>query len=304
MAESAPMLAAMDLAILAVTVVIAILGARALAWRLVRLLFWVTAQGQVMAANPALRQRARPLRDKLRARFPHLFMVAAARLDPARFAGLPLTLLVIAAIYVAGLLGGLIGEVLEAEGAQRLDQAIQGFFGPWRVQPLIATFLWVTALGAGPTLTAVSLVATGFLWAHGRAYFIVPLWITFLGAQGTTWLGKYALARQRPDFIESVSAFSPSFPSGHTTASMALYGFLAYLLARDLQNFRARFEIAFWALVLIATIGFSRVFLSVHYATDVAAGAMVGLFWLLVGFVLTELARVRFVARPHDVPRA
>jgi undecaprenyl-diphosphatase len=201
--------------------------------------------------------------------------------------------MVIAGLYIVGLLGGLIEDVLEAEDVQVFDHAINAFFGPWRAQPLLTIFVWITALGAGPTLTAVSIVATGFLWSFLRPLFIVPLWISFLGAQATTWLGKYVIARQRPEFIEAASAMSPSFPSGHATASMALYGFLAYVLARDLANLRARFELAFWAGMLIVAIGFSRIFLSVHYTSDVLAGFLVGAFWLLVGFALSELARAK-----------
>jgi membrane-associated phospholipid phosphatase len=56
---------------------------------------------------------------------------------------------------------------------------------------------------------------------------------------------------------------------------MALYGFLAYALTRNLPGRRERFEVAFWTAVLIAAIGFSRIFLSLHYTTDVLAGSMV-----------------------------
>ena len=152
-------------------------------------------------------------------------------------------------------------------------------------------FKWITALGTGPSLTAVSVVATAFLWSDRRASYILPLWVTFLGAQVTTWSGKYLIDRHRPAFIPGVTEGSPSFPSGHATASMALFGFVAYALARDLEAGRPRFEVAFWAGALIMLIGVSRVFLSVHFTTDVLAGFMVGAFWLLVGLALREWRR-------------
>lgn len=115
-----------------------------------------------------------------------------------------------------------------------------------------------------------------------------------LGAQITTWAGKFAIARRRSDSTQAVSETSPSLPSGHATASMALYGFLAYALVRDLPGRRERFEVTFWIAMLIATVGFSRSSLSVHsahYATDVPSGFMVGVFWLLVGFAVSEWFR-------------
>jgi undecaprenyl-diphosphatase len=72
---------------------------------------------------------------------------------------------------------------------------------------------------------------------------------------------------------------------------MAVYGFVAYAIARDLDPARKRFELDFWALVVVALVGFSRIFLSVHYTSDVATGLLVGTFWLLVGFALSEHSR-------------
>ena len=200
-------------------------------------------------------------------------------------------MVVVSALYIGALLSGLTEEVVEAGGVLRLDQAINAAFAPWRQPLLVAAFLWITALGTGSALTAVALTATGFLWADRRPRFIVPLWVTFVGAQATTWAGKFAVARHRPGFIDAVQAASPAFPSAHATGSMAVYGFVAYALARDRSRREQRFEVIFGVGVVIAMIGFSRIFLSLHYTTDVAAGFMVGGFWLLVGFGLSEHGR-------------
>ena len=205
----------------------------------------------------------------------------------------PLTLLILGAVYIAALLAGLIHEVIEAKEVLSFDEAVNSLLTVWRKGPLLNAFLWITALGSGPALAAVAMTATAFLWADRRPTFIIPLWTAFLGAQLTTWAGKYAIDRHRPEFIEGVSAMSPSFPSGHATGAMAVYGFLAYAIARDLIGWRPRFEVVFWSGVLIAFIGFSRIYLSVHYLTDVIAGFLVGGFWLLVAFALAEWRRGR-----------
>jgi len=197
-------------------------------------------------------------------------------------------MVVVSALYIGALLSGLTEEVVEAGGVLRLDQAINAAFAPWRESPFVAVFLWITILGTGSALTGVVLTATGFLWAAHRSHVIVPLWVTFLGAQATTWAGKFAVARHRPEFIDAVQATSPSFPSAHATGAMAVYGFVAYAIARDLPRRDQRVMIGLCGGGIIATIGFSRIFLSVHYTTDVAAGFLVGGFWLLAGFALSE----------------
>ena len=286
--------------LLIVGAVLLIWGLHALAWRLLHLM------AAAVDYLPQLRTtrawaRVRPVQAWLHLRHPRQYAVLAARFRPNPFTGLPLTLFVLGALYVAALLGGLTGEVLEAGTVLRFDQTVNAALAPWRVRPLVGAFLWITALGAGPALTVVAFIATAFLWADRRPGFILPLWVAFLGAQATTWSGKFIVARHRPDFIQAVSEASPSFPSGHATASMALYGFLAYALARDLPGRRERFEVAFWVALLVPVIGFSRIFLSLHYTTDVAAGFMAGAFWLLVGFAVSEWTRNRPTSSPPEV---
>ena len=237
--------------------------------------------------------RSLPWRSRFAERHPRFDAVLRARLTPRAFTGLPLTLLIVGAAYAVALLVGLVEELREADELVRFDSAVETFLTPYRVASLIEVARWITVLGAAPALTAVAAVATGFLWADRRPGFILPLWFAFLGAEATTWIGKYAIGRVRPSFIEAVAANSPSFPSGHATGAMAVFGFLAYALARDLDRPRACFEVVFWTAVLIALIGFSRVFLGVHFLSDVASGFLVGGFWLLVGVALVEWRRWR-----------
>ncbi len=213
------------------------------------------------------------------------------RLSPERFFGLPLTLLIFGAFYIAALLAGLVEEVVEARGILHFDNMINAVFDPWRGRPLVGVFLWITAIGAGPTLSTVSAVATASFWSFRRRHLIIPLWLTFLGAEATVWIGKYAIARHRSDSFLALHEISPDFPSGRATAAMTLYACLAYALARDLLGRCSRLEIAFWAAALIITINFSRLFLSVHYTTDFVAGNLVRGFWLLIGFALAEWSR-------------
>ncbi len=228
------------------------------------------------------------LGSRIRTSFPETTRLFQARLTPSRYTGLHLTLIVIASLYIVALFGGLVEELLEANELVRFDEGINQRIGPLRTDGMITVFIWITDLGGSAALVAVALVTTGLLWAHRRRNMIAPLWLTILGSQITTYAGKYVLARQRPEFVSEVVAVTPSFPSGHATSAMAVYGFIAYIVARDLVTTRQRFEMIYWTAVLIGLIGFSRMLLGLHYASDVAAGFLVGGFWLLLGFALAE----------------
>ena len=232
--------------------------------------------------------RSQVVRSRLVERYPTLFDFIFSRIDPRQSTGLPLTLMIVAVLYVAALFSGLTEDILEAEGTIHVDNLLNAAFAPWRVEPLVSAFLWITALGSSPSVVASVIIATGFLWSQRRFRIIAALWITCLGAVATTSIGKLLIGRHRPPTELDVTVVTSSFPSGHATAAMAVFGFLAYAIARALPTIRERFEVAFWTGILILLIGFSRIFLGVHYVTDVVGGFLVGGFWLLIGFAIAE----------------
>jgi undecaprenyl-diphosphatase len=168
------------------------------------------------------------------------------------------------------------------------DAAINRFFGPYRVQPLLDGFIWLTAFGANPTIVAVCVTTTGLLGVARLPALIPPLWIAFLGAATTSWSLKHLVARARPEFLEVASATSPSFPSGHSISSMAVYGFVAFVLTSHGPGGRLAAVLPVILGVLIVLVGFSRIFLSVHYTSDVLAGFLGGAFWLVVAILLAR----------------
>lgn len=273
--------------------VVLVIALRLALWRGLRLASRLFGKAAVAVDEVREREDIPGLWAQLRSSFPRTTGFLHARVTLSGFTGLPLTLIVIAAVYIAGLLGGLVEELMEAEELVHLDEAIHQGIGVMRTDGMVFVFSWITDLGGSAALIAVTLVTTGLLWAHGRAYVVAPLWLTVLGSQLTTLAGKYGFARPRPEFAADVAAFTPSFPSGHATSAMAVYGFIGYVIARDLATTRQRFETVYWTAVLIGLIGFSRMLLGVHYASDVAAGFLVGGFWLLVGFAVAEHKRHR-----------
>ncbi len=227
------------------------------------------------------------------ARFPRTSAWIAGRFATDRFTGLPLTLIVILAGYLVSLGTDLAEDVIQREEIVHFDARVNAALAPLRNTDLLHVFAKITHLADITTLVAVVLVSTAFLWADRRTTYIPGLLMTVLGSQALTYAGKYAIDRQRPDFLMFASAVTPSFPSGHATGAMAVYGFIAYAIARNLPSARLRFELGYWCGALILLIAFSRLLLSVHFTSDVAAGLLVGGFWLLAGFALTEFLNDR-----------
>ena len=84
-----------------------------------------------------------------------------------------------------------------------------------------------------------------------------------------------------------------SFPSGHATLAAAFYGFLAYAIVRDAPARGQRAGVAGALLMLVVAIGLSRMYLGVHFLSDVLGGYLLGLTWLIGGIVVAEITRRR-----------
>ena len=234
----------------------------------------------------------------LAARFPDAAAFVRRRLSRESFTGLPMTVLLASAAIMALLFSEVTEEVLERGEIEAMDRALLQALSAVRVQILVSAFVWVTQAGDNVTLTVVTGVAAALLWAHRRLPFALGLCVTVVGSQAMLWIAKFAIDRARPDFLVGVTAASPSFPSGHATGAMAVYGFLAYVVSRSFPSGTRRFEIAFWAGVFVLMIGFSRVFLHVHYPSDVLGGLLAGSLWLIVGIAVAEWAQSRIGCPP------
>lgn len=181
----------------------------------------------------------------------------------------------------------LLWQVQSGGALVTLDGVVNVGLKAVRTRTTLAAGAWISQIGTGAAGAIVCLVLTGALWSGGRTRWLVSIWIALIGSQITTWSLKFITARQRPDFLDGITAASPSFPSAHATVSMAVYGIGALAIADGLAEGRtAVFAVA---AALILSISFSRLLLSLHYLTDVVAGATIGLFWVLVA---AQVARI------------
>lgn len=160
----------------------------------------------------------------------------------------------------------------------------------------------LTALGGVTVLTLVAVLAVGFLLLLRRYRQAL---LTAAATGGGALLGtllKDLFARARPEIVPHlVDVTSLSFPSGHAMNSAIVYLTIAVLLDRGLTGRRLRAFVIGAAVLLVLAIGFSRVYLGVHYPSDVLAGWSIGAAWaLLMGIAASVLQRDRQIEPPED----
>jgi len=135
----------------------------------------------------------------------------------------------------------------------------------------------VTALGGFTVLTLLVVLAATLLVLHRRRTQVVVFLGAVLVGQGLASLTKHLVGRARPDLVPHLDqVYSSSFPSGHSAMSPIIYFTLAGIIAAGEADRAAKGVLIFSAALLVLAIGLSRVYLGVHWPTDVAAGWAIG----------------------------
>jgi membrane-associated phospholipid phosphatase len=187
-------------------------------------------------------------------------------------------------------------EVLDSE-TYAFDKSIllylRSLHDPVRDRIMLA----LTFFGEPNLLLMLSVSLGIMLWVRQHRSEAITIAITGAGAVGLNMLLKQLFARDRPQLWErAVEVRFYSFPSGHAMISMVVYGLLGYFLAARFP--RQRWLIYGLTVVLIAGIGLSRLYLGVHWPTDVIAGYIAGLVWLLACIFSLEVWKQFHDSRP------
>lgn len=187
----------------------------------------------------------------------------------------------------------LAGEVLEGDTLdfdKRMLAALRKADNP--AQPIGPAWLElaafdITALG-GPTVLGMTVLAiVGFMVLQGMYRNAAFVFLASVGGWMLNDLLKEVFARPRPQVVPHLrQVMSLSFPSGHALTSAAVYLTLGALLMRVAQSRLAKFYCMFIAMLATLLIGTTRVYLGVHYPTDVLAGWLIGISWALFCWLL------------------
>ena len=173
-----------------------------------------------------------------------------------------------------------VAEHVRAGSTQPFDEAVIRWMAVHRSGTLDAAMLEITALGTGTVVFMIVAVAALFLTLTQHKYSALLLLVSTFGGIVLNGVLKLGFNRPRPTIVvHAVQTVSSSFPSGHAMSSAIVYSTVAYLAARLHKRWWARVLVMFTALALIVLICFSRLYLGVHYPSDVFAGVLIGLAW-------------------------
>ena len=231
----------------------------------------------------------------LRSRFPRTWAFAIARFSREEYLGLHLTIGLLISLAALWLFAGITEDVVHHDPLTRLDLA----FADWlhsQTTPLgNAIFNAVSLIGSPVVVGALGLGVMVILFVKRERTMLLGWIAAFAGTGFLNWSLKLAIHRARPSFsLQYLHGESFSFPSGHAMGSLVAYGMLAYVLNTLWVNDRGRkILIIVLTAFLVLAIGVSRLYLGVHYFSDVVGGYAAGLVWLAACISGVEIARRR-----------
>jgi undecaprenyl-diphosphatase len=218
-----------------------------------------------------------------------------------------LAALAVSAALVLGFVG-IADEVLEGETQDFELALLQTLRGP-NGDPLGPGWLTeairdLTALGSFSVLGLMVAGVLGYLLLTGKRVMALLVLVSVIGGTLVSSLLKELFSRPRPDLAHAAEVFTASFPSGHALISTVTYLTLGVLLARVQASARVRVYIIGMAVLLALVIGLSRLYLGVHYPTDVLAGWCLGAAWAGLCLVAAAWLQRRGAAeQPGPEPR-
>jgi undecaprenyl-diphosphatase len=174
-----------------------------------------------------------------------------------------------------------LGREVALGEAMRLDAPIREAVHARSSPALTAVMRGVSLIGSEVVLVPLGVILVWWLVAAKRKRAAVVFGVAALGAEGIDQILKLLFNRPRPEpFFGLASPITRSFPSGHAMVSCCFFGVLAAILAAREPSRLKRMAIFAGAALLVALMGFSRVYLGYHYPTDVLAGYAAAVIWL------------------------
>ncbi|MGB5969134.1 MAG: phosphatase PAP2 family protein [Spirulinaceae cyanobacterium] len=194
----------------------------------------------------------------------------------------------LAIIYI---LAKLSEDILEQE-AFSFDKTILLWIHQFANPTLDTLMVNITRLGNPNIVVCIALLVLAILWWQHYRQEAKIFFLNCLGGVILSYGLKLAFSRTRPQLWKLlISETSYSYPSGHALGSIVIYGFLSYLLATHYPKYAKIFY--FVAAILILAIGLSRLYLGVHWPTDVIAGYGVGFLWITFCITMLNLQKTK-----------
>lgn len=167
------------------------------------------------------------------------------------------------------------------------DRTVIAYIQEFETSTLTSIMKFFTFIGSFSAMLVIVLLTSLFLYVVMKHRVeIILLWSVVISTPILNWILKQIFHRARPEFHRLIDIGGYSFPSGHAMNAFAFYGILAFLLWRHILNRTGRTILILFSSLFIVLIGISRVYLGVHYPSDIIGGYFASGFWLtiVVGF--------------------
>ncbi len=219
---------------------------------------------------------------------------ARLRLSPKGYLGLHLTLGALALVGSSWLFGDIAEDVVTGNPLTVVDLKVAEWLHERATPTLTAVMLFISLLGSTLFVSGVVFATAIWLLWQRHWYRLAALVLAVPGGMLLNVLLKHAFRRGRPLFDNPLLTLaSYSFPSGHAVAATLLYGALASFAVWRLRAWCGRVLAVLAAVSLVLLVSFSRLYLGVHYLSDVLAGTAAGVAWLAICLTGVDTARRR-----------
>lgn len=200
---------------------------------------------------------------------------------------------------LAAVILGLADGAVEHNGLAAMDPVIWEWAVTHRTPALTTVAIVITELGSTLSMGVIATITVVVLWIRGRRGNAVLVAVVSAGAGLLVMVGKATVGRQRPpEEFRLVVETNESFPSGHALASAAIVGVLLVVFVPMIRSTAWRAAAIGGGMLFVLAIGWSRIYLGVHWATDVIAGWVTGVAWLLLCVTVREVWRLTAGAVP------
>lgn len=277
--------ATLALVLLGALVVALVLGAR-----------WFLAHSERVAERVSRiagqMANSRPFRA-IRERHPRAWDFITRCFERGQYLGLHLTVGLIISVAALWLFGGVTEDVIHHDPLTQFDVILLNWFHQHTSPSGFKIFAAISWLGSALVLTTLGVLVALFLIIRTN-WLLLAAWTAALAGTGILSVAlKHIIQRPRPVYAAAfLHSYSHSFPSGHALGSLIGYGMLAYLLAGFWAKRRgAQIGVVAAAALLVTAVGFSRLYLGVHYFSDVIGGYAAGVVWLSACVTAVEIAR-------------
>lgn len=189
-------------------------------------------------------------------------------------------------VYIPLLIFIIMAANVFLDNTERLDSYVYSIVAAAITDRITEFMKLITFFGSGTFLSVFTFIIILVFFRKGKySFFVSTITINLVLIALLNSGIKYIFKKSRPDILRLVEVSGYSFPSGHSMVSMGFYGFLIYLCVSNMKT-RWKYLDAAALAILILLIGLSRIYLGVHYFSDVIGGFSFGLFWVGICSIL------------------